>query len=124
MAQTAALSPRKVVPSLILGTTSWLRNVCLPTWRRGQSAAVDVSVISTMQQQTMNRVANSPGYALQVGEERKINAHAESCHSRDILFVPLVVETIGGWSDEAIKTISHIGHLQGQILGSSPVEVI
>ena len=76
-----------------------------------------------MQQQTIDRAANSPGYALRV-REKKMKAHADSCHSRGILFVPLIVETKGGWSDEAIKTISHIGCLQGQRLGSPPSEAI
>ncbi len=34
-----------------------------------------------------------------------------------IVFVPLIVESLGGWSEEAISTISSIGHLQGQRLG-------
>ena len=120
----AALAPRKEVPSLIPGTSSRPADVYLPIWKRGQPAALDVSVISTMQQQTIDRAANSPGYALRVHEEKKMKAHADSCHSRGILFVPLIVETIGGWSDEAIKTISYIGHLQGQRLGSPPSEAI
>ena len=34
-----------------------------------------------------------------------------------VLFVPLVVESMGGWSDEAIHTIGSISHLQEQRLG-------
>ena len=38
------------------------------------------------------------------------------------LFFPLVVESLGVWSDEAIDIIKSIGGLQGQRLGISPNE--
>ena len=79
---------------------------------------MDVSVISTMQQRAINRTANSRGYALQLGEERKMKAHAVPCYSKSIFFVLLIVETIGGWSEEAASIIGHVGHLLGQRLGS------
>ncbi len=41
----------------------------------------------------------------QVGEDRKMAAHSDACRAAGILFVPLVMETLGGWSDEAIRTI-------------------
>ena len=64
VAQTVALAPRKEVPSLIPGTSSRSVDVYLPIWKRGQPAALDTSVISTMRQQTIDRAVNSPGYAL------------------------------------------------------------
>ena len=39
-----------------------------------------------------------------------------------VVFVPLVMETLGGWCDEAIRTIRRIGHQQGQRLGIPPAE--
>ena len=84
----------------------------LPNWRRGQPAALDIH--ATMQQQTLVGASTTPGYALQVGEERKMAAHA------GVSFIPLVVESLGGWSYEAIQTIKSIGRLQGQRLGLPP----
>ena len=122
VAQTAALAPRKEVPSLIPDTLSRPADVYLPNWMRGQPAALDISVISTMQQLTLQGAANIPGYALGVGEERKMAAHAEECRAVGITFIPLVVETLGGWSEDAIHTIRAIGRLQGQRLGIPPAE--
>ena len=116
VAQTAALAPRKEVPSLIPDTLSRPADVYLPNWMRGQPAALDISVISTMQQLTLQGAANIPGYALGVGEERKMAAHAEECRAVGISFIALVVETLGGWSENAIHTIRAIGRLQGQRL--------
>ncbi len=121
-AQSAALAPRKEVPSLIPSSSSRPADVYLPLWKRGQPAALDVTVISTMQQQTMYGASTTPGYALRVGAERKMTAHAEDCRAIGVIFVPIVVESLGGWSQEAIQIIRSIGRLQGQRLGTSPAD--
>ena len=47
-------------------------------------------------------------------------AHAGVCRAAGVTFIPLVVESLGGWSEEAIQTIKSIGQLQGQRLGIPP----
>ena len=66
-AQTAALAPRKEVSSLIPGTRSRQADIFLPIWQGGQPAALDVTVISTLQQSTVEGMAVTQGYALAVG---------------------------------------------------------
>lgn len=39
-----------------------------------------------------------------------------------VSFIPLVVESLGGWSDEAAHNITRIGRLLGQRSGSPPAE--
>ena len=90
-AQSAALAPRREVPSLIPGSNSRPADVFLPQWKRGQPAAIDVTVISTLQQLTVVGASTTKGHALSVGEERKRAAHAEACHSVGVSFIPLVV---------------------------------
>ena len=63
------------------------------------------------------RFLSSAGHALSVGEYRKVRAHFLSCRSTGISFIPLVVETFGGWSDRAIRVIRRLGKLQGSRLG-------
>ena len=123
-AQSAALAPRKEVPSLIPNTQCRPADIYLPNWKRGQGrpAALDVTVISTLQSLTLNQSSSVQGHALMVGEERKRAKHAEACHAVGVSFIPLVAESIGGWSEEAAQTISEIGRLQGQRLGIPPAE--
>ena len=90
-AQSAALAPRKEVPALISGTRSRPADVYLPNWKRGQPAALDVTVISTLQQLTLEGAAMSQGHALSVGKERKMVAHAEACCAVGVTFIPLGV---------------------------------
>ena len=50
-------------------------------------------------------------HALAIEEERKLTIHSNPCHSIKISFVPLVMESLGGWSEEAINTICSFGWL-------------
>ena len=90
--------------------------------KRGRPAALDVTVISTMQQLTQQGASNTLGYALEIGEGWKMAAHTEECREIGITFVPLVMETQGGWCEGAVHTIRDIGKLQGLRLGISPAE--
>ena len=107
------------MPSLIPKSRSCPADIFLPYWKRGRPVALDVTVISTLF--TVQGAPTIQGHALLVGEERKLAAHAEACRSAGVTFIPLVVESLGGWSDEA-STIAAIGRLMGQRLGISPTE--
>ena len=67
-ARSAALAPRKEVPSLIPGSQSRPADILLPNWERGQPAAMDVTVISSLQPLTIQGAASSADHALSVGE--------------------------------------------------------
>ena len=75
-------------------------------------------MISTLQPLTLSGAANTQGHALQVGEQRKMAAHSEACRAVGVSFIPLVAETLGGWSEEAAR----IGRLLGQRSGSPPAD--
>ena len=77
-AQSAALAPRKEAPSLIPSRQSRPADVYLPYCSEGLPAALDVSVLSPLQQRTLQGAAETQGYALSVDEERKMAAHAAS----------------------------------------------
>ena len=88
-AQSAALAPRREVPALIPGSSSRPADVFLPNWCRGRSAALDVTVISTLQSLTAFGASTTQGHALKVGEERKMVAHHLECQAVRVTFVPL-----------------------------------
>ena len=83
------------MPSLVPGSASRPADVFLPTWERGQPAALDVTVVSTLQNRTVAEAASVSGYALSVARERKVVSHSEACQSAGVSFVPMVVETLG-----------------------------
>ena len=113
-AQSAALSPRREVPSLVPGSVSRPADIFIPSWSLGQPAAMDVTVISPLQQLTLDRSASDRGYALLFAEERKNIVHFEDCRRNGIIFQPLAMETLGGWSQRAVTVLRSIGrHLGG-----------
>ena len=97
-------------------------DVYLPCWKRGRPAALDITVISTIQKATIQSAAENQGHALLVAEERKFAAHGATCQVAGISFLPLAIETLGGLSDTTVDTISSIGRLIGQRFGISPPE--
>ena len=92
-AQSAALAPTREAPSVVPDSQSRPADILLPTWSRGRPAALDVTVISPLQQQTLHAAASTPGHALQVGVQRKLTAHLSACRSAGVEFIPIVLET-------------------------------
>ena len=66
-AQSAALAPTKEAPSLIPDSSMRPADVFLPNWSRGRPAAVDVLVISPLQQQTLAEAAYTPAMLFKSG---------------------------------------------------------
>ena len=79
-----------------------------------------MTVVSALQQLTVEGAADTQGRALTVGRVRKLAAHSADCRSVGVDFIPLVIESLGGWDDEVIATIGSIGRLLGQRLGIPP----
>ena len=76
-----------------------------------------VTVVSPLQRSLVQEASVTQGHALQVAEARKIATHDQNCRSEGIVFVPLAVETLGGWSSLAVDTIKAFSRLQDQRLG-------
>ena len=49
-------------------------------------------------------------------------AHHLECLAVEVTFVPIVIETLGGWNEEDILNIKRIGQLMGRNLGTFPAE--
>ena len=102
--------------SLIPGTQNRPADVYLPCWKRGRPAALDITVISTMQKATIQSAAENQGHALLVAEERIFAAHGATCQAAGISFLPLAIEI------ERHHCGHHLQHRLGQRFGISPPE--
>ena len=88
----------------------------LPSWKGGRPAALDVTVISTMQQATIQGAASTQGHTLVVGEARKLAAHGDACQAVGVFLSHWVWRHLG---DECFSS-RHTGlhrRLLGQRLG-------
>ena len=108
-AQKANLGPAREFRGLIPGSAARPADIFLRNWERGRDVALDVTVISPLQIAVVDQEAANPGYALKLAWERKMRSAFEACRSQRVSFIPLPVETLGGWHPEAEKQISRIG---------------
>ena len=117
-AQSAALAPSREAPGLVASSQSRPADILLPTWHHGRPAALDVHVISPLQDLTLTEASVTPGHALNVGVQRKLSSNLSACRSSGIDFVPVVFETLGGLAEDAITIISAIGRAVSDRVGS------
>ena len=112
-AQSAALAPSKETPGFVPNSLARPADILLPNWHQGRPAFVDVHVISPLQQLTLAEASSIPGHALLVGTRRKLASNLPACRAMGAECIPLVTETLGGLSEDAIHTIRAIGHAIG-----------
>ena len=70
-------------------------------WTLGRDTALDVTVINPLQRGLVDRSAEEAGHALLVAKRRKESGSKTACEREEIAFVPLAVETLGGWDQQA-----------------------
>ena len=57
--------------------------------------ALDVQIIFPLQQQLVHEAASTPGYALEVGTQRKLTSHLAPCREAGVEFVPVDSQDAG-----------------------------
>ena len=73
-----------------MGADLWL-----PHWVGGKDAALDITVVNSLQVATVVGAATEAGHALTHAFKRKMRGTAEACHRQAVVFMPLVVESRG-----------------------------
>ena len=94
---------------------SWLdAQLPLQNWIHGRPVALDVHVISPLQQQTLAEAASTPSHGLRFGTRSKLTSHLSACRFVGVKFISLVIETLGGYTQDTIFTIRILGQTIGQ----------
>ena len=88
-AQCAAFAPSRKMPNLVSNSLPRPADIFLPSWSCDHPAALDVHVISPLQQQTLEEAATNPGHALQVDVKRKLSSHLQFAAVRGLISFPL-----------------------------------
>ena len=119
----AGLFPKKEVRSLVPDSQKRPGDVYIPTWRN-RPHAFDVAVTSPLCASHVSQSSTSAGAALEKMKVLKNNKHYRQCHRQGIVFVPLVVETLGGWDAEAIFHLKSIAEKTAHRSNQRPAFVI
>ena len=114
-ARHAGLSPVKEA-RVIANSLSRPGDIFLPNWR-GKQTAFDVAVTSPLSKTALPHSHKTPGAALSMMKSHKLSKHSRPCQVNGVAFIPLVVETLGGWDNDAIF---HLRAIAKQSASRSP----
>ena len=80
--------------------------------------AFNIVVTSPLCQSNLDAASRTAGASITKMKENKLRIHAASCNNSDIAYVPLIVETIGGWDKVAVF---HIKKMSKQAASRTPL---
>ena len=121
---TLSLGPVREVRFLIPGEDSRPADVLLPHWIAGQDAAMDVTVVNPCQVATVVGAATTAGHALQHAYTRKMRGAADACQQQGVTFLPMVVESFGGWHEGSVREVERLGAALARQTGQEEEEAV
>ena len=123
VAAEAGLSPVKEGRGILPDSERRPADIFIRNWAGGKDAAIDVTVIHPLQGATRRGAATTPGHALTVAYNRKMREAGELCRQQGIAFIPLALESLGGWHEVALAQVRKIGSALGRHTGQDEKEV-
>lgn len=94
----AGLNPALELRDLLNDSHRRPGDICIPDWSQGKMAAIDVTIVSSLQSNTIIRAAEEAEVAALAAEEAKHRSYNIACRNMGLLFIPVTAETSGGWS--------------------------
>ena len=94
----------------------------IPCWDGGRDAALDVTVVHPLQQALVTEAAQTPGHAVQEAHNRKWRASGADCQEQGISFLPMAVESSGGWHEGAVAQIKKLASAAARQTGQEEKE--
>ena len=123
-AVAAGLGPTREGRFLLPGDDRRPADVLVPNWAGGRDAAMDLTVVTPIQAQTMPQAAFTPGHALTHAYERKMRGAEEDCRRQGIAFIPMAVESFGGWHCAAEAEVKKLGAALARHTGQDEGEAV
>ena len=116
----AALGPQKEPPGLLPGSDDRPADILLPFWSQGKDTALDITVVNPLQGALVDQVAQDGDG----GVRHAFNAKMVKYDTAEaICFIPLAVDTFGGWHGAALDVIVKLGQQLARQLGKEEEEV-
>ena len=93
-------------------------------WHNGLDAALDITVISSLQHSLVAKVAEDPLEALTHAMTRKNNQSLEDCAKEGIKFFAVPLEALGGFSTQSVEIVSRLAKQLARHTSRDESEVI
>ena len=113
-AQQGCLGPTREDRALLPGSEARPADVLIPHWTGGRDTALDVTVVNPLQEKLVRQAATTPGHALTTAYNRKMAQAGEACRREGLVFIPLPMETLGGWHDQTVLQVKKLASAQAR----------
>ena len=113
LSASAALNPTRESRFLLPGQDRRPADIFIPSWAGGLDAAIDVTVVTA-----------TPGHALSFRYNTKMAGSAEDCRKEGIKFLPVVIETLGGWHQGAVEQVKKLASAKARHSGQEDEEAL
>ena len=123
-AQQAGLGPSREPDGLLPGSDDRRADLLIPYWTNGMDTALDFTVVNPLQAGLVSKSAQDGGSAVEQAHNNKMRKYGERCAQENIEFVPIAVDTLGGWHPAALQVISKLGRQVARNTGKEDQEVI
>ena len=123
-AQQAGLGPSREPDGLLPGSDDRPADLLIPFWTGGQDTALDFTVVNPLQSALVRQTAKEGGSAVAHAHGVKLKKYEERCGAEGITFLPLAVDTLGGWHPTALETITRLGRQLARNVGKEDQEVV
>ena len=110
--------------ALLPDTNARPADVLIPHWTEGRDTALDVTVVSPLLTDRLANSVSSPGHTLTCAFNDKCRDYLAACQGEGIAFIPLPVETLGGWHPKAVLQIKKLARAQARTTGKDEDEAI
>ena len=87
-------------------------------------AALDIIVVNPCQTATVIGAATTAGHALNFAHTRKVRGAGEACQRQGVAFLPIVVESYGGWHETAVREVERLGAALARQSGQDEDEAV
>ena len=124
VAASSNLAPRKEENALLPGTSARPADVLIPNWTGGRDTALDVTVVSPLLTDRVDNSITTPGHTLVVAFNDKCRDYLQACEREGISFIPLPVETLGGWHKKAVEQFRKLARAQARSTGKEEEDAI
>ena len=124
MAAAACLGPVKEGRYLLPGANRRPADVLIHSWDSGCDAALDLTVVHPLQADFVAGAAANPGFALSQAFDRKMRSAADDCRAQGISFLPMAVESLGGWHEVAVNQVKKLASALARQEGRQEGEVV
>ena len=121
-AQQGCLGPTREDRALLPGSDSRPADVLIPNWTRGRDTALDVTVVNPLQAAMVDRAAVTAGHGLAEAYKRKMTKAGEACRQAGLTFIPMPMETLGGWHEQTELQVKKLASAQARHTGGDQSE--